>query len=152
MSTPSVCGSSYQEAFEAMTNNRVRRQRQGRREEGSFNKLPKAVTKALQKKCISPFGYKLLIDLFEQFNGFNNGDLSCSFSVFHNKGWKSKVTLTKTKRELIQSGFIEKTRQGLRSPPTCDLFAVTWLPIDDCNGKLEVESTRVASGLWNKNP
>lgn len=134
-----------------MRNSGRKRQRQGRRETLPFCAVPKAVVKKLQEKRVTPNGYKLLLDLFEQFNGKNNGDLSCAFSIFKCKGWNSKVTLTKAKKELVEKGFIEKTRQGLRSPPICDLFAVTWLSIDECQGKLDTSSTSVASGLWNKN-
>jgi len=133
-----------------MANSARRRQRQGRRESKPFSAVPKDVIAMLQKKRTSPSAYKLLIDLFEQYNGNNNGDLSCAFSVFKFKGWRSKMTLTKAKKELIEQGFIEKTRQGLRSPPICDLFAVTWLEIHDCQGKLDVSATHVASGLWRK--
>ena len=134
-----------------MGNSAKTRQRQGRRESHSFSAIPKPVITALQEKEVSSRGYKLLIDLFEQYNGNNNGDLSCAFSDFRLKGWRSKMTLTKAKKELIDEGFIEKTRQGLRSPPICDLFAVTWKAIDDCRGKLDVQATAVPSNHWKKN-
>lgn len=90
-----------------MGNSAKRRQRQGRRESHPFSAIPKPVITALQKKEVSSRGYKLLIDLLEQYNGNNNGDLSCAFSDFRHKGWRSKMTLTKAKKELIDEGFIE---------------------------------------------
>jgi hypothetical protein len=32
----------------------------------------------------------------------------------------------------------------------CNLYAFTWQPIDECGGKLHVNPTKVASGLWAK--
>jgi hypothetical protein len=48
--------------------------------------------------------------------------------------------------ELLALGFIEQTRQGGKNQ--CSLYAVTWLAIDECNGKLYVKPTNVASNLW----
>jgi hypothetical protein len=46
----------------------------------------------------------------------------------------------------LAHGFIEQTRQGGKNQ--CSLYAVTWLAIDECNGKLDVNPTRAASNLW----
>ena len=48
---------------------------------------------------------------------------------------------------LLAAGFIRITRHGHKR--RCFLFAVTWLPVDDCDGKgLEVASERVACDWW----
>ena len=62
------------------------------------------------------------------------------------KGWKSRDTLDRSLLELMESGFIRKTRQGGRRK--CNLFAVTWLAINECGGKLDVAATRVAPNTW----
>ncbi len=132
-----------------MSSHSRRRRNQGRKSRGQFAQIPHAVIKQMQKK-LTPQGYKLLIDLFEQFNGWNNGDLTPAWSVMQNKGWRSKATLNNARKNLINQGFIEETRLGTLRPRKCGLYAVTWLPIDECHGKLDVKPTNVASGLWNK--
>ena len=49
---------------------------------------------------------------------------------------------------LLETGMIELTRQG--GLHCASLYAVTWLPIDECGGKLDVNATAVASGLWKQ--
>jgi hypothetical protein len=61
-------------------------------------------------------------------------------------GWHSQGSVHKALTELLALGFIEQTRQGGKNQ--CSLYAVTWLAIDDCKGKLDVNPTRVASNLW----
>jgi len=88
----------------------------------------------------------LLDNLIAQFNGKNNGDFSAAPAIMELYGWTSKGALDKALKELLAHGFIEQTRQGGRNK--CSLFAVTWLAIDECNRKLDVSATRVASNLW----
>ena len=131
-----------------MNQNNRRKRLIGRSECGPFLALPKAVVIQMQKKNLSTKGYKLLIDLFEQFNGKNNGDLTAAWSIMKEKGWKSSETLSNARKELVNLGFIQLTRQGTLRPRSCSLYAVTWLCIDECGGKLEVKSTRAGSGAW----
>ena len=85
---------------------------------------------------------KLLIDLGRQYNGFNNGDLCATLSVMRKRGWNSNQQLTKALRELLKRELIIQTKQGgLNLGP--NLYAITWQPIDECNGKLEVSPTQV---------
>lgn len=88
----------------------------------------------------------LLDNLTAQFNGGNNGDLSAAPKIMKLYGWNSQGSINKALTELLAFGFIEQTRQGGRNQ--CSLYALTWLAIDDCKGKLEVNPTRVASNLW----
>jgi hypothetical protein len=124
-----------------------RKKLKARSEHGAFSALPKAVIAKMQEK-LTPVGYKLLIDLYEQYNGNNNGDLTPAWSVMKKKGWNSKDTLNNARKELINQGFIELTRQGTLRPHSCSLYAVTWINIDECNGKLDVKPTKTGSGLW----
>ncbi|WP_231734527.1 hypothetical protein [Noviluteimonas gilva] len=90
----------------------------------------------------------LLLDLGAQYRGNNNGDMAAPWSWMKMRGWKSKDTLRRALLELLTSGMIEQTRQGGLHCPT--LYAVTWLGIDECGGKLEVQSTSVPSGRWRR--
>ena len=118
----------------------------GRSENGSFVAMPHRVLECEPYTKLSAKGVKLLVDLFAQFRGSNNGDLGMAWTVMKKRGWRSRDTLNKACKELVQNGFIVRTRQGGRHQ--CNLFAVTWLPIDDCKGKLDCPSTTVAPGYW----
>lgn len=83
---------------------------------------------------------KLLIDMASQYNGYNNGDLGASMTVMRKRGWNSNQQLTKALKELIAKDLITQTRQGgLHMGP--NLYAITWQPIDECKGKLDVRAT-----------
>ncbi|ATG89133.1 hypothetical protein [Methylomonas koyamae] len=88
----------------------------------------------------------LLDNLTAQYNGKNNGDLSAAPKIMELFGWKSRGSIDESLTELLAYGFIEQTRQGGRNQ--CSLYAITWQPIDECKGKLDVKSTVVASNLW----
>lgn len=118
---------------------------------GSFLALPKHIINSKAFQSLSGNATKLLIQLGEQFNGKNNGDLSAAFSVLQRKGWRSKSTLRNAINQLLESGLIEKTSEGWLRPRRCTLYALTWLAIDDCQGKLDVAATSVPSNLWKKN-
>ena len=84
----------------------------------------------------------LLLDVVYQFNGRNNGDLTVAFGFMSKRGWRSKETLSKAVNDLVSANLIIKTRQGRFQNPgaSCDLYALTWKPIDACPGKnLELE-------------
>lgn len=88
---------------------------------------------------------KMLNSLYMQFTGKNNGDLSAAPEILFKRGWKSRVTIAKSLKELIKKGFIQKTRHPTKEQ--CALYAVTWLKIDDCRmagtglSKLDVTPT-----------
>lgn len=115
---------------------RTRLKSRGRRSDGSFIALPHAVINSHNWLMLSPYAVKLLIDLFTQYKGKNNGDLCAAWSMMKPRGWKSKATLTKALMELQHYGMIILTRQGGRKKP--NLYGVTFRSIDECNRKLEV--------------
>lgn len=88
----------------------------------------------------------LLDNLVAQFNGKNNGDLSAAPGIMKLYGWTSQGSVHGALTELLAYGFIELTRQGGRNK--CSLYALTWLAIDECEGKLDVSPTRQPSNLW----
>lgn len=88
----------------------------------------------------------LLDNLVAQFNGKNNGDLSAAPKITKLYGWTSQGSVDSALTELITYGFIELTRQGGRNK--CSLYAVTWLAIDECGGKLDFPTTSLPSNLW----
>ena len=120
----------------------------GRGKTATFLALPKHIVDSDEYAKLTAFEVKLLVDLFAQFNGFNNGDLCAAWGVMNNKGWRSRDTLFRAIEGLRYSGFIMRTRQGGRNKAS--LYAVTWLSIDECKRKLDVQQTRVPSNEWRK--
>ena len=82
--------------------------------------------------ALSPYACKLLLELAGQYRGDNNGNLTVAWSIVHKRGWRSKTTLWRVKKELIEAGFIYVTRKG-HMPSTCELLALTWFPLDVSN-------------------
>lgn len=83
----------------------------------------------------SAWGIRLIMNLVAQYRGNNNGDLCATWKFMKNRGWKSKDTLDRAKKELLDKKWIVITRKGGRKTP--DLIALTFWGIDECNGKLD---------------
>lgn len=120
-----------------------RRRAKGRKESGSFSALPHAVMDSEDFRTLSGSGLKVLMCLIWQYRGTNNGDLSASYTQVKKWGIGSKTTLAKALVELQERNLIIRTREGRFTKPggCCALYAITWKPIDECGGKLEVSST-----------
>ena len=128
---------------------RDRGRHKGRRQiSGWFYRVPTEVLNSAAYHSLSMKARALLLDIGFQFNGHNNGDFAIAWSVMGKRGWKSKDTLQRAIHELLDAGFIERTRQG--GLHFASLYAVTWLPVDECSGKLDVPATAVASNRWRK--
>ena len=128
------------------TQSQLRLRQKGRQNIHSFLQLPHYLLSDPNFATLSPRATKLLIDIGLQYRGRNNGDLAAPLSQMKKRGWNSSDQLNKAKRELLLKGMIIVTRQGGLNKPT--LFALTWLPIDDCSGKLDIRSTTKAPHLW----
>lgn len=120
-----------------------------RGEKGGYAPLYHCVIRSQGFANLSAHSVKLLIDLLSQYYGSNNGDLAAAFSVMQARGWKSKGTLYRAIKELIDAGFIEVSRQGGRH--RCSLYALTFYAVDDCKGKLDIQPTNTPKSLWRKN-
>jgi hypothetical protein len=119
----------------------------GRRETGRFVAFPHTVIKTQDYIGLSYKSKVLLMDLALQYYGSNNGDLTVAFAVLRNRGWKRQATISEAVKELLDADLIIRTREGqFRNPHSrCALYAITWQPIDDCNGKdLCVNPTTIA--------
>jgi hypothetical protein len=84
----------------------------------------------------------VLQELAYQYNGRNNGDLTLARSLMAKRGIK-KDALDSAKKELLKADLVRITRKGQFQNPggLCDLFALTWRPINECGGKLDVKPT-----------
>ncbi len=87
----------------------------------------------------------VLQELMVQHKKNNNGDLSATRTMAKEWGIGSDNTLRGALKELEAAGWIIQTRSSLfsRHGARCALYALSWLPIDECPGKdLEVGPTR----------
>ena len=126
--------------------NEKRRRITGRQTTNSFLSLPHHVLNHENFRCLSPRATKLAIDIAAQYRGSNNGDLSATLSLMRDRGWNSSDQLDKAKKELVGKDVIRVARQGGLNK--CNLYALTWFPIDECNCKLDIASTRTAPVDW----
>ena len=85
----------------------------------------------------------VLFALAYQYQGKNNGDLTAAHSVMKTWGIASKTTLANAMNALLTANLIVRTREGrfLNPGGQCALYALTWQPIDECGGKLDVAAT-----------
>src|SRR5687767_1943985 len=113
------------------------RKRASVRAPGGFIALPKIVIGCEQFASLSAHAVKLLLDLLNQFRGNNNGDLCATWSAMKKRGWRSKDTLDKARRELLGGRWIALTRQGGLHAPS--LYGVTFFGLDE-SPKLELNS------------
>lgn len=122
---------------------RNRNKVKGRKDSGTFAALPHIVMDSDDFGALSGNALKVLLGILRQYRGANNGDLSASFTQAKQWGMNSRTTLAKALRELQERDLIVCTREGRFIKPggCCALYAVTWKPIDECGGKLEVSHT-----------
>ena len=120
----------------------------GRRVTWTFVQLPHHILESNEFAELSNPAVRALLCLFGQYRGSNNGDFTAAWSVMQKRGWKSKGTLYRAIDDLLENGWILKTRQGGKN--RCSLYAVTWLPIHECGGKLDVSVSKTPLGTWRK--
>jgi hypothetical protein len=120
----------------------------------NFAGIPRKVMRHPDYHMLSGNAAKLLFDLAFQYRGSNNGDLTTAFHVLKKRGWKSRQTIDRAKRQLLDNDFIIETRLGRFTNPggRCALYALTWESIDECQGKgLEVKATAIPKRLFTQN-
>lgn len=110
-------------------------QSKGRKKSGRFSSFPHSVLNHSDYQSLSLSSRALLIELLRQFNGKNNGDLTIAFKILKPQGFNSRRGIVKSIEELIEKKLVIQTRQGGRNK--CSLFALSWLDIDECKGKLD---------------
>ena len=132
-----------------MNRQEKRRLRTKNRKSGSsYLGLPHYLVNHRNFQTLSPRATKLLIDIAVQYRGSNNGDLCAPMSLMRERGWRSSDQLFKARKELLDRGLIVTSRQGGLNK--CSLFALTWLPIDECQRKLDISPSITPSHLWEK--
>ena len=128
--------------------NRKRAKITGKGKLPPFLALERRMIESREWAALPARALKLLIEIGAQLRGHNNGDLSIPWSKMKRRGFRSPETLNRARRDLIDAGFIVQTRHG--GLHQCSLYAVTWQPVHECNGKLEVAAERFPSHAWRK--
>lgn len=122
----------------------------GRRESGPFIAVPRSILDSREYADLSSRAIRLLFDVYAQFRGYNNGDLSVAWSLMKPRGWTSKDQLTKARDELLEKGWLGISRRP-RARRDPELYYLTFLAIDDCKGKLDVQATVTPTNEWKNN-
>ena len=89
---------------------------------------------------MEPAARLLLWELARQYNGHNNGDLSLAPKVMGRFGW-NKSTIQRHKDSLINNNWIFIAGAKPARNGWVYLYALTWLDVNECGGKLFDEST-----------
>ena len=63
-------------------------------------------------------------------------------------GWRSGETRDQAAEEAEAAGFIVQTRYGNKG--ICNLYAITWEPIDDVGKWLILQPEKKASRIWEQ--
>tara|TARA_R110001592_G_scaffold38609_2_gene127297 strand:+ start:11573 stop:11998 length:426 start_codon:yes stop_codon:yes gene_type:complete len=101
---------------------------------------------------LSGNGVKLLLEFAYQYRGNNNGDLTAAWTVLKKRGWRSQHTVSKALRELQEANLVICSRESVfhKTGGRCALFALTWLPINECPGKgLDILPTKTPARRFN---
>jgi len=120
----------------------------GRKNCGSFARMPHQVTNTENYRTLNPKAKALLQDANARYNGRNNGDIDFTLKTMKKWGWNSNDQISKAKNELLKKGFLVLTRQGGRNK--ANLYALTLWAIDDCKGKLDRAATTTALAYWKQ--
>lgn len=112
-----------------------------------FAGIPKAVMEHPDYKNLPYTAKALLFELIYQYNGHNNGNLAAALTIMKARGaFTSPPTLSAAIKALLDSGLIIKTREGRFINPggRCALYALSWRPVDECQGKHDHQPTTTA--------
>ncbi len=127
-----------------MTNNHGKMK--GRNDEGRYCALPHNVMDSTSFCKLSGNAAKVLLFIYRQYSGNNNGDLSAPFSKADSINIGSQTTWYEAMKELVAVDLIMVTRESMKKHQgnphgLCTLSAVTWKKIDGCKGKLNCSPT-----------
>ncbi len=114
----------------------------------TFLRLPHYVIRSPQWRALSGNAVKFLIELAAAYDGRNNGDLAFTRTQALERGWRSGGTRDRAAQEAVDAGFAMVTRPGHKG--ACNLYAITWEPIDDVGKGVLYPPEAKASRLWEQ--
>lgn len=112
-----------------------------------FVVLPHVVLDSPAYRRASHTARSLLVDVALQLNGANNGRLVVCARYMEPRGWKSKDTIWRAVRELVDLGLLVETRKG-RRPNVAAWFAVTWTSLQVVDG-LDIDPKKFPRGAYS---
>jgi len=116
-----------------------KRSKAGKLDIGRFTPLPHNVIHSVEYRGLGYAARSLLFDMAAQYNRSNNGKLVCCMKYLKPLGWTSNDTITRALKELLASGLLIKTRQGMMPPYSkAAWFAIGWFSLDIYDG-LDIE-------------
>lgn len=113
---------------------------------GSFYPLPRDFVRSKVFRGLSLSALKLFLELLAQYNGYNNGELTCRESLLKEGGMRGKKSIQDARHELLEKNIIMLTRQG--SKRVASLYALTIYSLDESK-VTGVTATRVPIGGWS---
>ena len=113
-----------------------------------FAQIPVEVLMSEACATLPNYAVRVLLAIAAQYRGRNNGELAMTWRIGQEYGIGSKEHLVLGLAALLEHGLIHKTRQGGKKPLGPTLYAVTWQPIDDLDGKIESGATTSPSNAW----
>ncbi len=117
-----------------MANGRnLRAKRDSGRDPGRFIAIPMSVLESQAYLGLSAHARALLIEVAIQCRGDDNGRLLLTEALLKKRGWRSKDTIQKSKRELLQAMLIFETVKG-RRPNRASWYALTWRRLGKLHG------------------
>lgn len=112
-----------------------KRSKAGKLDIGKFTALPHNVIHSKEFRALGYSARSLLFDLAAQYHGNNNGKLVCCEKYLKPLMWNSNGTITRALKQLIKSGLIIQTRQGMMPPCSqAAWFAIGWFNLDVVEG------------------
>lgn len=104
-----------------------------RKSKGRFAGVPIKVMDSADYTSLGANSKVLLLELAYQYNGKNNGDLTCAWTVLKKRGFKSEPTIHRAKNELLQRNLITLIRKGIakKGVRLCALYAINWQALDE---------------------
>ncbi len=123
-----------------------------KRKNGRFIGIPYHIASSEQFAKLKAPSVKLIIDLLTQYNGNNNGMLSPCYTLMKKRNW-ARSSLYRAYADLVHSGFIVVTRQGMKIRGFPTLVAITWNSVDEpikCSFDVDVKISPVPLSFWNR--
>jgi hypothetical protein len=96
---------------------------------GGFVAMPWAVLDCPAYARLSHPARSLLTEIARQYVRDNNGRLLASAAYLVKRGWRSSDVIVRSKRELIEAGFIHETVMGHRPNIRPAGTPVTWVSV-----------------------
>jgi len=119
---------------------RQKRSKAGKLNIGRFTPLPHHIVSSAEFRGLGYSARSLLFDMALQYNGNNNGKLVACDKFLKPLGWNSNGTITRALKQLVASGLIIQTRQGMMPPYSkAAWFALGWFSLDVTEG-LDIEA------------